>query len=144
MAAIPRPVGLAGKAAGRFKSGSLVLGVAAVLVIAVAGLQVNQFSAVTGTGYQIEDLKRERAEKQAANHDQEAEVARLSSLTHVEAAARTKLGMVPATRVEHITITGAVPDHQTLPSRFLPPGRAETDAQEGPSLLDQLLDLLPF
>ncbi len=144
MAAIQRPVVLPRRVPGRLKSGSLLLIIAAVLVTGVAALQVNQFSAVTGTGYEIEDLKRERGAMQAANHDQEAEVARLSSLARVEIEARTRLGMVPATRVLHLDIVGAVPDHQTLPWRFLPPERAAADAQNGPSLLDQLLDLLPF
>ena len=143
MAAIQRPASLAERAPGRFKSGGLLLAVAAVLVIGFAGLQVNQFSAVTGTGYQIEDLKRERAAKQAANHDQEAEVARLSSLARVEIEARTRLGMVPAMSVLHMDIVGTVPDHQTLPTRFLPREPA-AEAQDGPSLLERLLDLLPF
>jgi hypothetical protein len=116
----------------------------ALLVVAGAMLQVNQFSAVTGTGYEIEDLKRERAAKQAANHDQEAEVARLSSLARVDIEARVRLGMVPATRVTHLWINGTVPDHQTLPTRYLPPAAAAEDDPDDPSLIERLMELLPF
>ena len=142
MAMIPRSAILARKAP-RISSGKLLLMLAALLLITAAGLQVNQLSAVTGTGYQIEDLKRERALRQAANHDQEAEVARLSSLARVEIEARSRLGMVPATRVRHLNINGLVPDHQTLPTRYLPQGPAEAGPHDDASFIERVLDLLP-
>ena len=130
MATMPRAAALVRKAP-RSASGKLLLTLAAVLLIVAAAMQVNQFSAVTGTGYEIEELKRERALKQAANHDAEAEVARLSSLARVEIEARTRLGMEPPKKVEHLNILGAVPDHQTLPTRYLPREPLETEPEDG-------------
>lgn len=142
MAAIQRPASL--RRTPHIASGRVLLAIAAALLIGAAAMQVNQFSAVTGTGYQIEDLKRERALKQAANHDQEAEVARLSSLARVEIEARTRLGMVPALRVRNLLINGTVPDHTTLPTRYLPPEPAAAESEQGTSFVEKILDLLPF
>ena len=144
MAAIQRPATLPRAVQGRLRSGRLPLVVAAILLTGAAALQVNQFSAVTGTGYQIEDLKRARAEKQATNHDLEAEVARLSSLARVEIEARLRLGMAPPARILNLDITGEVPDRQTLPTRYLPQEQDTEDAADGGSFWDQVLDLLPF
>jgi cell division protein FtsL len=128
---------------GRFRSGWL-LALAVALVIGVALLQVNQFSAVTGTGYNIEELKRDLAAKQAENHDLEAEVARLSSLARVEIEARTRLQMDRPKTVQHLEINGPVPDHQTLPTRFQPPPFADDDGVADPPLWRRLMDLLPY
>jgi cell division protein FtsL len=150
MAAIQRPAALPRLPRGRVRSGWLLLACAAALLIGAAALQVNQFSAVTGTGYEIEELKRARAEKQATNHDLEAEVARLSSLARVEIEARARLGMGPPAKVVHLDIVGTVPDHQTLPTRYLPHEQAAEDiANDGSSVdngsfWDHVLDLLPF
>lgn len=141
MAAIQRPALPSARVTGGLPWRALLIA-AAALVLGVALLQVNQFSAVTGTGYQIEDLRRERAAKQAANRDLEAEVARLSSLARVDIEARTRLGMTPAARVMQLQIAGDVPDRQTLPTRFLPAGAASA-AADGPPLWKRLLDLLP-
>jgi cell division protein FtsL len=142
MAAIQRPAAL--RKAPHIASGRLLLAIAAAVLIGAAAMQVNQFSAVTGTGYEIEELKRERALKQAANHDLEAEVASLSSLARVEIEARARLGMEPPKDVEHINIVGAVPDHQTLPTRYLPAEPVEAESDENPSFVEKMLDLLPF
>ena len=143
MAAIHRPAFPAQRAPGRV-SGSLVLAGAVVLVIGAALLQVNQFSAVTGTGYQIESLRQERAAKLAENHALEAEVARLSSLARVEMEARTKLDMAPASRVMHLQINGPVPERQTLPTRYLAAEDASKADAADPPLWKRLVDLLPF
>jgi cell division protein FtsL len=143
MAAIQRPATLP-QPARRRRSGRLLAVCAVALLVAAAALQVNQFSAVTGTGYEIEELQRERAAKQALNHDLEAEVARLSSLARVEIEARLELGMVPPNEVRHISIVGAVPDHQTLPTRYLPEGEPAAEESDDGSFLEHVLDLLPF
>ncbi len=144
MAAIQRPATLPRAIPGRLRSGRLPLMMAAILLTGAAALQVNQFSAVAGTGYEIEDLKRARGEKQATNHAREAEVARLSSLARVEIEARLRLGMVPPTKVVHLEITGEVPDHQTLPTRYLPREQGAEAESDGGSFWDHVLDLLPF
>lgn len=143
MAAIQRPALRIPVARGRLGSGRLIGVAAGALVILGALLQVNQFSAVTGTGYEIEQLKRERATSQAENHELEAEVARLSSLARVDIEARVRLGMTPAKQTIHMQVTGAVPDHQTLPTRFLPPESAAVEPDD-PPLWKRLADLLPF
>jgi cell division protein FtsL len=121
-----------------------VVGALAMLtVIAGALLQVNQLSAVTGQGYRIEELKRERAAKQAENHELEAEVARLSSLARVEIEARTRLEMAPPKRTLHLPVNRPVPDHQTLPTRFLP-SQPETIERDDPPFWRRVLDLLPY
>lgn len=144
MAAIHRPPLPVQRAHGRIASGRFVLVGAITLVIGAALLQVNQFSAVTVTGYQIEDLRRERAAKLAENHALEAEVARLSSLARVEIEARVRLGMAPAARVMHLEINGPVPEHQTLPTRYLPGEDASGAGTADPPLWKRLIDLLPF
>ena len=143
MAAIQRPAFRIPAARGRLRSGWLVGAAAATLVILGALLQVNQFSAVTGVGYDIEQLERERATKQAENHELEAEVARLSSLARVDIEARVRLGMTPAKQTIHMQVTGAVPEHQTLPTRFLPPEPTPVEADD-PPLWKRLADLLPY
>jgi cell division protein FtsB len=143
MAAIQRPALRTPALRGRFGSGRLVLIGAGALVIFGALLQVNQFSAVAGTGYEIEQLKRDRATKQAEIHELEAEVARLSSLARVDIEARVRLGMTPASQTIHMEVTGAVPDHQTVPTRFLPSER-EAAGPGDPPLWKRLADLLPF
>ena len=143
MAAIHRPAFPAQRAPGR-GSGRLVLVGTVVLVIGAALLQVNQFSAVTGTGYEIESLRQERAAKLAENHALEAEVARLSSLARVEMEARTRLGMAPAGRVMHLQINGPVPEHQTLPTRYLAGEDATNADTADPPLWKRLVDLMPF
>ncbi|MDP9238422.1 MAG: septum formation initiator family protein [Chloroflexota bacterium] len=116
---LPLPNRLAGKLPGIAHRRLLVASVLA-LVVVVALLQVNQFSRVTSTGYQINDLNRERARKQAENHQIEADVARLTSLARVDIEARVRLAMVPAERKLSISVSQPVPGRETLPTRFLP------------------------
>lgn len=142
MAAIHRPALPIPIARGRLRS-KWLLAVAVIVVVAGALLQVNQFSAVTGTGYEIEDLKRERAAKVAENHELEAEVAQLSSLARVEIEARTRLQMDKPKTVRHMQVNSEVPDHQTLPTRFLPASPADASGED-PPFWRRLMDLLPY
>jgi cell division protein FtsL len=117
------------------------------LAIVIAGAQVNQFSRLTSTGYEIEGLKRERAAKQAANHELEAEVARLSSLARIDWEARTRLGMTPATRTMYIDVNAELPARQSLPTRYLPDAvqqPAPTVDADSDSIWERALKLLPF
>jgi cell division protein FtsL len=119
-----------------------------MLVIGIALLQVNQFSRLASTGYQINELNRERAARQAENHDLEAEVASLSSLARVDWEAHTRLHMEPAQQRLYISINHPLPRRQALPTRFLPQpkpaGEAPAPAARGDSIWEQLLKLLPF
>jgi cell division protein FtsL len=115
------------------RSGRFALYIVAAIVVVVALLQVNQFSRLTSTGYEIESLKRERDLKLAENHKLEADVASLSSLARVDLVARLELGMEPARQRLYIDVNHAVPERQTLPTRFLPdeahPDAPSRDAQ---------------
>jgi len=122
-----------------------LLFIAALLVIGVALLQVNQFSRLASTGYQINELNRERASRQAENHELEAEVASLSSLARVDWEARTRLHMEPAQQKLYIDVNHALPDRQMLPTRFLPQEQPVTaPVGEDGALWKRLLRLLPF
>jgi len=116
---------------GRPRTGKLLLYIAGVLVVGVGLLQVNQFSRLTSTGYEIESLKRERDVKLAENHKLESDVASLSSLARVEWVARTQMGFEPAKRRLYIDVNHAVPARQTLPTRFLPEEQPAAPAPQG-------------
>jgi cell division protein FtsL len=105
----------------------MVVALALLLVVGAAAFQVHQFSRLTTAGYEINDLNRIRAEKQAQNHELEAEVARLSSLARVDWEARTRLQLQPAQRRLYLEVNHPVPDRQTLPTRFLPPEAPEIE-----------------
>jgi len=98
------------------------LGVVAVvaLAVAIAAFQVNQYSSAARTSYELNDLNRLRAAKQARNHELEAEVARLSSLARVDLEARLRLGMVPADKKLYLQVNQPLPPRESLPTRFLP------------------------
>jgi cell division protein FtsL len=114
----------------RPRSGRFVLYLVAGIVLVIGLLQVNQFSRLTSTGYEIEALKRERDLKLAANHRIEAEVASLSSLARVEWVARTQMGMEPAGRVLYIDVNQPLPDRQSLPTRYLPAAEEPVEPAE--------------
>ncbi len=143
--ALPLPGRLAAPIAKvRSARGALILVAAAVLGIAL--VQVNEFSRLTSTGYQNNELTAERSSRQADNHALEAEVASLSSLARVDWEARTRLHMEPPKQTLYIEVNSAAPGRQTLPTRFLPaqgPVAAPTPAG-GTSLWGHLLRrLLP-
>ncbi len=119
---------------------------AVALVIVIALVQVNQFSRLTSTGYEIESLRRERDTKAAENHKLEAEVGRLSSLARVDMEARTRLKMEPAQRRLYISVNQPVPERRALPTRYLAPQDAPAVPADnaGRSLWQRLVDLLPF
>ena len=119
MVALHRPWLPAPRTFGKTLTSRTAVVVAAALALGFAGLQVNQFSRITTTGYAIGDLERTRDAKQAQVHDLEADVARLSSLARVDIEARVRLKMVPATRRLYITVNQPAPGAGGLPLRFL-------------------------
>jgi cell division protein FtsL len=139
--ALPTPI----RALPRPRSARVALVAAAGLVIGLALLQVQQFSAVTSTGYEIDELKREQLAMQAENHELEAEVAALSSLARVELVARLELGMGPPKQVLHIDVNQPVPEEQHLPSRYEPASDDMTQTPDGgDSTWERIVNLLPF
>lgn len=125
------------------RRGWLALIAGAALVSAVGALQVNQLSSATVTSYEINELNRERAARQAANHDLEAEVAGLSSLARVDIEARLRLGLQPATRKLYIDVNQPLPEAQTLPTRYMPLDGAEP-LPEPASIWDIVSGLVPL
>ena len=143
MAALHRLTLPAPRTFGKRISPKLLFAVAGVLAVAVAAAQVNQFSRVTSAGYELDRLNQERAAKQAQNHEIEADVARLSSLGRVDIEARQRLKPVPAATRLYLTVNHAVPDRQTVPTRFLGPQRL-APAPSSASLWKRVLRHLPF
>jgi cell division protein FtsL len=143
MAALQRPVLAAPRLLRRPRTGRIILVGAIALVIVAAGFQVNQFSRLTSTGYQINELNRQRASREAENHALEAEVAQLSSLARVDWESRTRLKLEPAQQKLYIAVNHDVPDRQTLPTRFLPPEPAQPELGGDP-LWMRILKALPF
>jgi cell division protein FtsL len=125
MAAVQRPAlplprtGQLARTLGRwFTGGRRWWIIALVLLLAAAVLQVNQFSRVTSTGYDIDALRRLHAARQAQNNELKAEVAQLSALARIDWAARTRLGMEPATQRVYITVNHPLPERAPIPERF--------------------------
>lgn len=143
MAALHRPALPAPRTFGSKRSTRLLLFVAIALLVGIAVFQVNQFSRATSTSYEINALTSQRAQRQAENHALEADVARLSSLARVDIEARTRLHMEPARTKLYIGVNQAVPDRQSLPTRFLPAERAAPPAAT-PPLWKRLLHIAPF
>jgi hypothetical protein len=143
MAALHRLTVPAPRAFGKRISAKLLFAVAGVLAVAVAAAQVNQFSRVTSAGYELDRLNQERATKQAENHEIAGDVARLSSLARVDIEARLRLKLVPAQSRLYLTVNHAVPDRQTVPTRFLPPERPAPPPSSAP-WWKRLLRRAPF
>jgi hypothetical protein len=145
MAALHRPAISTPRVFGKGSAKFVVYGAIAV-VVAAAIFQVNRFSTLTSRGYEINDLQRQRAERQAVNHQLEADVASLSSLARVDIEARARLKLQPATQKMYITVHGDVPQRQSLPTRFLtdmaPPAAAPAPAS-GQPLWRRVLGILP-
>jgi hypothetical protein len=143
MAALQRPALAAPRLLRKPRTGRLLLVGAIVLVVVAAAFQVNQFSRLTSTGYEINGLNKQRSDREAANHALEAEVAQLSSLARVDWESRTRLHLEPAQQKLYLAVNHSVPDRQTLPTRFLPPEPAQA-GQAGDPLWKRLLKSLPF
>jgi cell division protein FtsL len=110
------------------------------MATAIALLQVMQSSGFANTGQKLQRLEQERATLASQNHELEAEVAALSSLDRVERAARERLEMVPAARIEHVSVAIEAPARPLLPRPLAgPSARASEDEPWWRSLLDAVL-----
>ena len=143
MVALRRPPLLSPGAFLRRRQGWLAIIFAATLICAAGALQVNQLSRATSKSYQINELNRTRAAKQAENHELEKQVAQLSSLARVDIEARLRLGMQPAQRRLYIQVNQPLPAERSLPTRFMPPESSEPPPAKA-SFWDRIKRLLPL
>lgn len=89
--------------------------VALAAVAAIALLQVLQSSSVASTGDAMQRLERQKAMQTAEIHKLEADVAALSSLDRIDRAARDRLGMTTARRIEYVKVNTEAPSGPLLP-----------------------------
>src|SRR5688572_4694148 len=104
---------------------------AAVLIAAaIALLQVVQSSGFAHTGQTMQRLEQQKTDLNASVHELQAEVATLSSLDRTERAARERLGMVPAKKLDYITVGVEAPSAALLPRPLIittPPSQDSAD-----------------
>jgi cell division protein FtsL len=115
--------------------------VAVTLVTTIALLQVLQSSSVANTGQQMQRLEAERDRLTSESHQLEAEVAALSSLDRTERAARDRLGMVRASKIEYVSVSAEAPSGPLLP-RPVANQRPEEPASQ--AWWQSLFKALPF
>jgi hypothetical protein len=103
---------------------AIVLALSAATTIAL--LQVVQSSSFTHRGQTLQELEGNRIQLSGQIHQLEAEIAALSSLERTERAARERLGMVPAVKLEHLSVQVEAPAGPLLPRPLIElPGAAE-------------------
>ena len=115
---------------------------ALALATAIALLQVVQSSGQANVGQKLQRLEQERTQLAAQNRELEAEVAALSSLDRVERAAKERLGMVPARKVEYLSVTVEAPSDPLLPRPIIRPAAAPAPGDE--PWWRSLIKALPF
>jgi cell division protein FtsL len=95
----------------------------------IALLQVVQSSSFAHTGQKMQQMEAQRTQLTAQIHQLEAEVAALSSLDRTERAARERLGMVPAPKLDYLAVAVQAPDGALLPRPLfsMPQTRPETN-----------------
>lgn len=111
------------------------------MLVAIALLQVLLTSSFAHTGNTMQRLDRQRADLTAQNHQLEAEVAALSSLERVERAARDRLGMIPASRIEYVSVGLEPPNQALLPRPIVGP---TAPPNEPDPWWQSLIRVLPF
>jgi hypothetical protein len=78
-----------------------------ILVSLVALLYLLQVGSVASTGFQIHDLESEKSDLLRANQRLRYEQARLQSLTGIEHAATTRLGMQRGDHPQYVALNGS-------------------------------------
>ncbi len=125
-----------------FASLPLILLIAAMIVGLAALLPLVQSSGATTTAGSITQLQQQHDDWQARLEEEQAKVARLSSLNTIRQEATTRLKMVEPAEKRYITVDAAAPAPDPLPSRFLPQQQPAPAA--GKSLWEDIIDRLPF
>ena len=117
------------------------IAVAVTLAIAIALLQVAQTSGFAHTGQTMQRLERQKTDLSAEIHTLEAEVAALSSLERTDRAARERLGMIPARRIDYLSVNVEAPSGVLLPRPIISPPAEETPSEPW---WEPLVRILPF
>jgi cell division protein FtsL len=124
-----------------------VLLIALAAVVAIGLLQIIQTSQATTASFEIQRLEQQKLELGAEVGQLEADVARLSSITRIEAEAK-RLGLVRPASVQALEVNVPPPDDTALdqlPSRFAPDdGQQSEAADQDSSWWRDLIGLLPF
>jgi cell division protein FtsB len=125
----------------RHLPGTLLAGVALLILAAVGLLQVLQTSRATTAGYQLRDLENERQTLSAEIRLLESGIAQQVRVDEVHKAAVERLGMVPPQQTLHIAVDTPAPPSMPLPDRYV----VEPQPLESPSLSiwEQFLRKLP-
>jgi hypothetical protein len=125
----------------RHLPGTLLAGIALLVLAAVGLLQVLQTSRATTAGYQLRDLENERETLSAQIRLLESGIAQQVRVDEVHRAAVERFGMVPPANTLHITVDTPAPPLMPLPDRYV----VEPQPIEAPSLSiwEQFLRKLP-
>lgn len=117
-ASLPRP---RSSVAGRLLRGvSLLLALTALAGLAAIGsLQVLQSSRTAATGYELQQLQQQRSELSSEVRLLEAEIAQMTNLETVHAAATGRLGMVRPIESVRISVSVPTPDVAPMPERYV-------------------------
>ncbi len=117
---LPRP---RSSVAGRLLRGfSLLLALAALISLAAIGsLQVLQSSRIAASGYELRQLQQQSAELAVEVRLREAEIAQMTNLETVHAAATGRLGMVRPDDTLRIAVGVPAPDVAPMPERYVRP-----------------------
>ncbi|MGE0228605.1 MAG: hypothetical protein AB7I38_07335 [Dehalococcoidia bacterium] len=111
----------------RHISGTLLAGIAVLVVAGVGLLQVLQTSRAATAGYELRALENERQGLSAEVRLLEAEIARQTRVEQVRRTAIDRLGMVPPQRTIHIAVGVTAPSSVPLPERYVvQPQRIQT------------------
>jgi cell division protein FtsL len=121
--------------------GTLIAGLALLIVAAVGLLQVLQTSRAATAGYELRALENERQTLSAEVRLLESEIAQQARVDQVRRTAIERLGMVPPEQTVHITVDTPAPASMPLPERYI----VDPQPIESPSLSiwEQLLRKLP-
>jgi len=121
--------------------GTLLAGIALLVVAGVGLLQVLQTSRTATAGYELRSLENERQTLSAEVRLLEAEIAQQTRVEQIRRTAIDRLGMVPPQRTIHIAVGVTAPSSARLPERYVvQPQRIEMPPL---SVWERLLRRLP-
>ena len=99
----------------------LIVLLALAALAGLGQLQVFQSSQTAATGYRVRALESESAQLSAHVRTLEAEIAEMTRIEDVEAAAKERLGMVPPSATIQVAVGVAAPNTLSLPERYVAP-----------------------